>query len=230
MSRIRTTPAPNAKRMVCVECGMKLIATMEQAKRHGWALWVGCALCKACVEAGVNPGPTRRPTVKMMPVGPVSTPQPSYARDGDSGMDLPCAIQSGIKCRDSRGDVVEHDLYLDDRNGQDELRLELPDRASARIPCGWAFQIPPGFEGQVRPRSSSNDRRVLILEGTIDAGYRGEIHICVVNLTGKPLVIRTGDKLAQLVIAPVARAEIEVVDKLDPTERGAGGFGSTTGR
>ncbi len=100
----------------------------------------------------------------------------------------------------------------------------------ALIPTGVALAIPAGYEGQVRPRSGLAARRgvtVLNTPGTIDSDYRGEVAVILANLGAEPFTVEPGDRVAQLVIAPVGRAETEVVEDLDPTERGAGGFGHT---
>lgn len=106
----------------------------------------------------------------------------------------------------------------------------LKSLARAAIPTGLAIEIPVGFEGQVRPRSGRAIREGLALinsPGTIDADYRGEIQVLVVNLGAEPLVIQPGDRIAQLIIAPVTRAELIEVEVLAETVRGAGGFGHT---
>jgi dUTP diphosphatase len=98
------------------------------------------------------------------------------------------------------------------------------------IPTGIALEIPPGFEGQVRPRSGRAIREGLTLintPGTIDADYRGEVMVLVVNLGDETLEIHPGDRIAQLVIAPVTRAEVVDADDLAPSGRGGGGFGHT---
>lgn len=98
----------------------------------------------------------------------------------------------------------------------------------AAIPTGIAIEIPPGFEGQVRPRSGralSEGLTLVNSPGTIDADYRGEIRVIVINLGAEPLTIRHGDRIAQLVFAPVVRAEIAEVERLDGSTRGDGGFG-----
>ena len=111
------------------------------------------------------------------------------------------------------------------------LLLAPGDRAA--VPTGLALAIPPGWEGQVRPRSGlalHAGVTVLNAPGTIDADYRGELKVLLVNLSGRGQTIEPGARIAQLVVAPVARAEvIEVaeLDELGPTARGAGGFGST---
>ncbi|WP_417916566.1 dUTP diphosphatase [Candidatus Electronema sp. JC] len=98
------------------------------------------------------------------------------------------------------------------------------------IPTGFAAALPEGFELQVRPRSGLAVRHgitVVNAPGTIDADYRGEIMIALINLSQAPFTIRRGDRIAQLVLAPVCRADWQVVDSLDLTERGGGGFGHT---
>jgi dUTP pyrophosphatase len=98
------------------------------------------------------------------------------------------------------------------------------------IPCGIAIALPPGFEGQVRPRSGLAARHgvtVLNAPGTIDADYRGEVMVMLVNLGAESFAVTRGMRIAQLVIAPVARVRIVEAPNLDATARGAGGFGST---
>jgi dUTP pyrophosphatase len=98
------------------------------------------------------------------------------------------------------------------------------------VPTGLAFEIPPGFEGQVRPRSGLARKvglTILNAPGTIDSDYRGEVQVLLVNLGDAPHVIQPGDRIAQLVIAPVSVAELEEATELAETSRGAGGFGHT---
>jgi dUTP pyrophosphatase len=102
--------------------------------------------------------------------------------------------------------------------------------ARAKIPTGLAFSIPGGFEGQVRPRSglaAKHGVTVLNAPGTVDADYRGEVQVVLVNHGSVAVKIAPLDRIAQLVIAPVARAELTLVAALDETVRGAGGYGST---
>src|SRR5262249_25700879 len=102
--------------------------------------------------------------------------------------------------------------------------------ARAAIPTGLCFEIPPGFEGQVRPRSGlARTAGVTILNapGTIDSDYRGELMVLLVNLGEKVHIIRPGDRVAQLVISPVIKADLEEASELSTTERGPGGFGHT---
>lgn len=110
--------------------------------------------------------------------------------------------------------------------------IELAPGARAAIGTGLAVELPRGFEGQVRPRSGlarKSGVTVLNAPGTIDADYRGEVVVLLVNLGSAPVTVASGDRIAQLVIAPVVQARIEVVAALSTTERGSGGFGSTGG-
>jgi dUTP diphosphatase len=128
-------------------------------------------------------------------------PLPQYMSSGASGLDLPAAI--------------EREVVL----APEEIRL---------IPTGLAIAIPPGFEGQVRPRSGLALKHGIGLinsPGTIDSDYRGEIGLAMINLGSQPYTIRRGDRLAQLVINRVYQARIQLVDDLDETERSDGGFG-----
>jgi dUTP pyrophosphatase len=98
------------------------------------------------------------------------------------------------------------------------------------VPTGVAIALPEGFEAQVRPRSGLAARHavtVLNAPGTVDADYRGEIAVILINHGGEPFAIRRGERIAQLVIAPVTRAEFVQADALPSTDRGSGGFGST---
>ncbi len=108
--------------------------------------------------------------------------------------------------------------------------VELARGARAIIPTGVAIALPAGHEGQVRPRSGLAARHgvtVLNSPGTIDADYRGELQVILVNLGVEPFVVRRGMRIAQLIVAPVERAEIVEVASLDATGRASGGFGST---
>jgi dUTP pyrophosphatase len=100
----------------------------------------------------------------------------------------------------------------------------------ALIPTGLTIALPPGYEAQVRPRSGLAAKHavtVLNSPGTVDADYRGEISVILINHGDAPFPIRRGERIAQMVIAPVAQAELMVVDLLSETARGSGGFGST---
>jgi dUTP pyrophosphatase len=98
------------------------------------------------------------------------------------------------------------------------------------IPTGYAIALPPGYEGQVRPRSGLALRHgvtVLNAPGTVDPDYRGELQVLLINHGGAPFTVSRGDRIAQLVISPVALAELEPAEALGETARGAGGYGST---
>ena len=128
-------------------------------------------------------------------------PLPSYQSNGSSGLDLRAAVVDDITLQP--GDI--------------EL-----------IPTGLSISIPRGYEAQVRPRSGLALRHGLGLvnsPGTIDADYRGELGVIAINLGKKPLTIRRGDRIAQMVVNKIAQVKVEEVDELDPTIRGSGGFG-----
>lgn len=98
------------------------------------------------------------------------------------------------------------------------------------IPTGLSLAIPPGFEAQIRPRSGLALKQGLSIPnspGTIDADYRGEVGIIVINLSPEDIVIKRGDRIAQMVFTPVVQASFQEVEDLDATARGSGGFGST---
>lgn len=112
----------------------------------------------------------------------------------------------------------------------DDAPLTLAPGAYALVPTGLAIALPPGFEAQVRPRSGLAVRfgvTVLNAPGTIDADYRGEIGVPLINHGAEPFVVRRGERIAQMVIAPVVQARFATVAELDATARGKGGFGST---
>jgi dUTP pyrophosphatase len=130
-------------------------------------------------------------------------PLPAYATDGASGLDLAAAIHGEI--------VIE-------------------PGARALVPTGLCVAIPPGFEGQVRGRSGLALRHGLLLPnapGTIDSDYRGELQVILHNAGREPFVVQRGERIAQLVIAPVARIAWREVEVLDETTRAGGGFGHT---
>ncbi len=130
-------------------------------------------------------------------------PLPAYATAGAAGLDLRAA--------------VERDLVLG-------------PGSRAAVPTGFRLEIPPGLEGQIRPRSGLALRHgvtVANAPGTIDSDYRGEVAVALVNLSAAPYTLRRGERIAQLVVAPVARVVLEEVASLAATERGEGGFGST---
>ncbi len=136
-------------------------------------------------------------------VGSVRVPPVRYQTAGASGIDLHAATTQPIT---------------------------VPPLGRVRVPTGLAIAIPPSFEGQVRPRSGLAERTgltVLNAPGTIDSDYRGEIAVLLVNLGAASVTIEPMERIAQLVIAPVARAELIAVEELESTARGAGGYGST---
>jgi len=110
----------------------------------------------------------------------------------------------------------------------DEVTFE--PLARRLIPTGLAIELPEGYEAQIRPRSGLASKQGLTClnsPGTIDADYRGEVQVLLVNVSSERTVIRRGDRIAQLIVAPVSRAELFEVEALYETVRGAGGFGST---
>ena len=111
-----------------------------------------------------------------------------------------------------------------------EAPVELKPLERALVPTGLYMQIPAGYEGQVRPRSglaAKHGITVLNTPGTIDADYRGEIKVILVNLSNLPFTIVPGERIAQMVFARCEQAQLEEAVSLDETQRGAGGFGST---
>ena len=112
----------------------------------------------------------------------------------------------------------------------DSEPVQLAPGARAMIPTGLTIALPPGYEAQVRPRSglaAKHGITCLNSPGTIDSDYRGEVKVILINLGQDAFVIKRGERIAQMVIAPVTRAELKVVESLDETKRGTGGFGST---
>ena len=111
--------------------------------------------------------------------------------------------------------------------------VEIAPGARALIPTGVAIALPPGHEGQVRPRSGLAFRHgvtVLNTPGTVDADYRGELQVILVNLGTEPFIVQRGMRIAQIIIAPVQRAVLVESDNLNATQRASGGFGSTGNR
>jgi dUTP pyrophosphatase len=128
---------------------------------------------------------------------------PAYMTDGAAGMDL---------CADIDGDMT------------------LAPMARALIPTGIAIALPMGFEAQIRPRSGLALKQGMTLvnsPGTIDADYRGEIQVIAINLSNEPIVIEPGQRIAQMIVQRVVRAEWQEVSELPSSERQAGGFGHT---
>jgi dUTP pyrophosphatase len=134
-------------------------------------------------------------------VGSSDVPLPRYATTGAAGADLAAATSEPL--------VI----------GPGEVLL---------VPCGFAMAIPDGFEGQIRPRSGLASRHgvtVLNAPGTIDSDYRGEVKVLLINHGREPFTVTPGMRIAQLVVAAVARAEFEEVAELPATRRNTGGFG-----
>lgn len=132
-----------------------------------------------------------------------SQPIPEYATEQSAGMDLRADIKDGIL---------------------------LEPLGRALVGTGLYIQLPKGFEAQIRPRSglaAKHGITVLNAPGTIDADYRGEIKVILINLSHQSFVVNPGERIAQMVIAAHEKVEFNVVDKLDETARGEGGFGST---
>ena len=130
-------------------------------------------------------------------------PLPKYETEGSSGMDLTANVNRVIEILPGKSEI---------------------------IPTGIALSIPKNYEIQIRPRSglaAKNQISVLNTPGTIDEDYRGEIKVILINLGEKKFTIEKGLRIAQMVLCPVIKAELEEVDELDETKRGSGGFGST---
>jgi dUTP pyrophosphatase len=111
-----------------------------------------------------------------------------------------------------------------------DAEVEIPPGGRALVPCGFAMALPTGFEAQVRPRSglaAHHGVTVLNAPGTIDADYRGEVKVILVNHGEETFIVRRGDRIAQLVVAPVVSFAFQQAESLDATPRGSGGFGST---
>jgi dUTP pyrophosphatase len=111
-----------------------------------------------------------------------------------------------------------------------EREVVVPPQGRVLVPTGYCISIPPGYEGQIRPRSGLALSHGLLIPnapGTIDSDYRGELKVILLNSDEKPYSVRRGDRIAQLVIAPVVTAEFTEVERLGASERGDGGFGHT---
>lgn len=140
-----------------------------------------------------------------------------HAEGADTALALPAYATDGAAGADLRADL---------RGGQ----TQLAPGARAAIPTGLILALPDGFEGQVRPRSGLALREgvtVANAPGTVDSDYRGEVQVILINLGPRPFTIRHGERIAQLVIAPVTRAQFALAEALPDSVRGASGFGST---
>ena len=128
---------------------------------------------------------------------------PKYKTDGSSGLDLAAFVNKDIEIKPGKSEI---------------------------IPTGLAIAIPENFEIQIRPRSglaAKNKISVLNTPGTIDADYRGEIKVLLINLSDKSFIVEKGLRIAQMVLCPVVKASLKEVETLEETKRGTGGFGST---
>ena len=144
--------------------------------------------------------------IKRLPHG-ADLPLPAYESSGAAGMDLRAALAADEPC-------------------------VLAPGGRGLIPTGIVLQLPQGFEAQVRPRSGlafKHGVTVLNSPGTIDADYRGEIRVLLINLGSEPVAVTRGMRIAQLTVAPITRALLREVASLEETTRGIGGFGSTGG-
>ena len=130
-------------------------------------------------------------------------PLPKYETDGSSGLDLAAWIDKNIRINPGKSEI---------------------------IPTGLAVAIPKNYEIQIRPRSglaAKNQISVLNTPGTIDADYRGEIKVILINLSDKSFIVEKGLRIAQMVLCPIVKAKLKEVESLEDTKRGSGGFGST---
>ena len=144
----------------------------------------------------------REPLLKILKADP-RVMLPKYESESAAGMDLRSFLDADI-C--------------------------IPPLGRVKIPTGLKLEIPEGYEGQVRPRSGlaiKTGLTVLNSPGTIDSDYRGDLEIILINLGAQNVIIKDGERIAQLVIAPVSRARIEEAKELTPTKRGSAGFGSS---
>ncbi len=144
--------------------------------------------------------------VKVQRVGNIEVPLPQYQTEGSAGFDLHAAIEAPITIH------------------------PYPDRNWKLIPTGLIFEIPPGFEGQIRPRSGlalKHAISVLNSPGTIDSDFRGTVGVIIINHGLVEFIINPLDRIAQMIISPVIQVGFEWSTKLTDTERGDGGFGST---
>ncbi len=143
-------------------------------------------------------------TLKFLRLPGNDLPLPAYATPGAAGMDLRACLPDGP--------------------------IRIPPGGVALVPTGFAVELPPGTEMQVRPRSGLATRAQLLVPnspGTVDEDFRGQVHVALLNAGPRAFTVAHGDRIAQAVIADVRRPAIVEVDALSPTDRGAGGFGST---
>ena len=141
--------------------------------------------------------------MRLNPSRDADIPLPRYMTALSSGMDIHAAVKTAT---------------------------ELDAGQILLVPTGLALSIPPGYEGQIRPRSGlaiNHGISVINAPGTIDADYRGEIKVGLINLSDRSFTIQRGDRIAQMVIQQVCQVGLELVEELDPTDRDRGGFGHT---
>lgn len=165
--------------------------------------------------------------VRIKRVGAHALPLPAYETAGAAGMDLRAHL-SGVDGSYLRPCDYGTDYHPDTKMPTRFVRL-YPD-AHLYLSVGFAFEIPEGYEGQVRPRSGLAKKHAVVAWhpiGTVDSDYRGEVMAALHNRGDRPFTIWEGDRIAQLVIAPVVRAMLEEVAELSDTARGGNGFGST---
>ena len=145
----------------------------------------------------------------------------SWTPDADRSRGLPGYASAGAAGADLRANLAEADR---------DAGLTLEPGARALIPTGLRMAIPEGYEVQVRPRSGLALKHGISLPntpGTIDSDYRGEVGVILINLGRDPFVVTHGERIAQMIVAPVLQADFTLSEELDETARGAGGFGST---
>lgn len=151
----------------------------------------------------MKPGMVTLKIQRLHPDRDADLPLPRYMTDGSAGMDLVAAVTEPVTLRPGE---------------------------RALIPTGLVIAVPENYEAQVRPRSGLALRHGIFVPnapGTIDSDYRGEVGVILGNMGTEPFVVERGARIAQLVIAAVTQAHVELVEQLDETERGAGGFGHT---
>ena len=169
--------------------------------------------------------------IELLPSYDPSWGLPTYAKPGDAGFDLRAAIpyhtyldcfpkwiSDHTKCAQGMMSVIKYELWSVD------------EKIQQIIPCGFKIAIPEGYQLEIRPRSglaAKHGITVVNAPGTVDSGYRGEVKVILVNLGVRDFRIDRGDKIAQAVLMPAPQINFNQVEKIDETERGEGGFGST---
>jgi dUTP pyrophosphatase len=194
-----------------------------------WAIGVGVGinghvLREAADEIERLRGPYRaqlagHPVVRWKRVGSPDLEPPKYETEGAAGADLRADIANMER-------LGLHMSRIPPR-GEHPWKLVLSTGGKALIPCGFAFAITDGYEGQVRGRSSFTKRGILCPTGTIDSDYRSVVSTYVWNMSSEPVEIAHGDRISQLIIGSAPRARFEEAEELTSTVRGGGGYGST---